>query len=249
MKGFVAELNELHRAGDVEVFGPPYRDRLEVLVAHYGAHAQSAGAGAALLDRRKQHLALTCHTDGGHRGARLFEFLFDEFLGLEGAHTRVDRGVANLDFVVVNPDIDQVGGLSFDDDFVVARVFQLRPPEAAHHRERKEPCLGGDCGDDGAVGSGSRSTSQQASTENEHILCVKGLNFWRNEVPQHPSVGTQAAQVKFGQARIARHALDTSASQIDLEIEPCLCVPHSLPLLSSEGALEAVYPSRKSAVC
>src|SRR5439155_1226483 len=42
----------------------------------------------------------------------------------------VRLGVADLDAVVVNVEVDPVSGLSLDDDGVVAGVLQIRPEEA-----------------------------------------------------------------------------------------------------------------------
>ncbi|OPX87608.1 MAG: hypothetical protein A4E53_02422 [Pelotomaculum sp. PtaB.Bin104] len=71
--------NEFGAPGQVEVFGAAHGDRFDVLVAHYGAAAESAGAGPALLDGSQEATVLAGQTDSGHAGVGLIQLLFDDF--------------------------------------------------------------------------------------------------------------------------------------------------------------------------
>ena len=234
--GVVAQLHELDRPGDVEVLRAAHGDGLEVLVAHDGAHAEPAGARPALLDGREEDPVLAGQADGGDRGVRLLELLADELRGLERAQTPEVRGVADLDLVVVDPEVDQLRGLAAHDHLVVAGVLQLRGPEAAHHREGEQPGLRRDGRDDGAVAAGGRRAGQETGAEDEQVLLVEGPDLGGDPVPQQPGVGAQPSEVKLGQARVRRHPLDASPGEIDLQVEPGLCVPHSVAPVVVAGA-------------
>ncbi len=97
---------------------------------------QPAGAGPALLDGGEEDPVLAGQADGGHLGLRLLQLLADQLRGLAGALAAQVSGVADLHLVVVDPQIDQLGGLAAEDHLVVAGVLQLRRPESAHHRDR-----------------------------------------------------------------------------------------------------------------
>ena len=145
-------------------------------------------------------------------------------------------GVADLDLVVVDPQIDQVRGLAADDHLVVAGVLELRGPEAAHHGEREQLGLGRDGRDDRAVAAGGRCAGQEARAEDEQVLFIERSDLGRDPIPQQPRVGAQSPEVQLGQVRVRRHALDASPAEVDLQVESRLCVPHGSLRLLSLGA-------------
>ena len=158
-------------------FGPEHGDRLEVLVSHHGAQAETAGAGPALLDGGEEDPVLAGQTDGGDRGVRLAQLLADDLGALEGAQTHEMLRVPQLDLVVVDPQVDRLGGLAAEDHLVVAGVLQLGAEEPAHHREAEQPGLRRDGGDDGAVAAGSGRPHQETGAEDEQVLRIEGLDL------------------------------------------------------------------------
>ncbi len=187
-----AEIHELGRPGDVDVLRPAHGDRLEPLVSHHRADAEAAGARPALLDRGEEDPVLAGEPDGGHLRVRLLQLLPDALRGLDGALAVQVGGVADLDLVVVDPQIDQLGRLAANDHLVVAGVFQLRRPEPAHHRVRHQLRLRRIGRDDGAVAAGSRRAAEQAGAEDQQIVFGERFGLGRDPVPQDLGVGRPA---------------------------------------------------------
>ena len=222
----VAELDELGRPGDVDVLGAAHRDRLEVLVAHHRAEAQPAGARAALLDGGEEDPVLAGQADRRHLGIRLLELLADQFRRLPAPLPAQMRGVAQLDLVVVDPEVDQLGRLAAEDDLVVAGMLQLGAKEAAHHRVGHQPGLRRDGGDDGAVGARRRRAAKQPGAENQQVVRRERSGLWRHPIPQHPGVRAQAAEDTALSRWIGRYPLDVPAGQVDFQVETCFGIPH-----------------------
>ena len=108
-------------------------------------------------------------------------------------------GVPDFHFVVVDPQIDQIGGFAAEDHFVIAGILQLRRPESAHHGICHQLRLGRNGGDNGAVGAGGGRAAQKAGAEYQQIVGRKGFGFRGNPVPQYLGVGAQSAQMELGQ--------------------------------------------------
>jgi len=227
LQSFVADLHELRRAGDVEVLRPPNGDGLQVLVSHDGADAESAGAGAALLDGSEVDPVFAGQADGGHRGRRLVQLLANELCSLESAQTPEMRGVTYFHLVIVDPQIDEIRGLAADDHLVITGVLQFWTPESAHHRECEQPSLRRDGGDDGAIASGSGCAGEEAGAEDEEIIGREGLDFGGYSVPDHLGIRAQTPEIELGESWVGCHPLDVASGQVDFQVEPRLRVPHS----------------------
>ena len=64
-------------------------------------------------------------------GIGLIHFRFNAFTGFQGAFALQMAGIPDFDFVIVDPQIDQIGGLAADDDFIVAGMLELRSKKTA----------------------------------------------------------------------------------------------------------------------
>ena len=162
----VAEIHELSGPRDIDILCPANGDCLDAFVAHHRADAQAARARATLLDRSEKDPVLTSKSDGRNLNVGIFQFLSNAFSGLDGSFTAQMRGIANFDLVIVDPEINEVGRFATNDHPVVARIFQLRRPESAHHRIGHQASLGRIGRDNGAVGAGSRGAAEEAGAEN-----------------------------------------------------------------------------------
>ena len=84
-----------------------------------------------MLDGRQIDPFFTGQTDCGHLGFGLVQLLFYAFSGFQSALALQMPGIANFDFVIVDPQIDEFGGLAANDDFVIASMFQFRSKKTA----------------------------------------------------------------------------------------------------------------------
>ena len=117
----------------MDIPGAPDHNGLDPLVAHHRPDAAAAGAGATLFDGGEIDPVLARRADGRHLGLGFFQFLADQLGRLHRPFASEVRGVADLDLVVLDPDVDQVGRFAAQDYLVIAGVLQFRRPESAHH--------------------------------------------------------------------------------------------------------------------
>ena len=96
-------------------------------------NAASAGAGPALLDGSKIDPVFTGQADSSHLGVRLLQLLPNKFCSFNGAFTPQMRGIPYFYFVIVYPQINQIGGLAAKDHFVITGILQFRCPKSPHH--------------------------------------------------------------------------------------------------------------------
>ena len=66
-------------------------------------------------------------------GFRLLQLLSNEFSRFNGAFALQMGGIAYFDLVIVDPQIDQIGGFAAQDHFVITGILQFRCPEPPHH--------------------------------------------------------------------------------------------------------------------
>ena len=129
----VAHLDELSRAGDIDVVGSANGDRLEALVSHDGADSAAAGTGPALLDGREPDPVFAGQADGCDLDFGIIQLCSDHLRTFERALALEMCGIAYLHFVVVYPQVDEVRRFAANDQLVIPRILQLRREEAAHH--------------------------------------------------------------------------------------------------------------------
>src|SRR5271166_3617833 len=81
-------------------------------------------------DAREKNLLLACRSDAGNLGIHV-GFSADQVGGVGNPLAPKMRGVAKLNRIVLDPEINRLGCTSLDDERVVASVAQLRPPRSA----------------------------------------------------------------------------------------------------------------------
>src|SRR2546427_516620 len=200
----VAPLHDAARLVDGERPGALHdRDALQLLLAHDGAHAVLRGDVAVVaLNRREPREVLTGRADRVHRElvAAHAEIGAERVLGVPRVLADVGLGVAELDTVVVDVEVDPVAGLALDDDGVVAAVLQIRPEEAVGLCGRRAVGAGAD-GDDGeTAGAPHRQPGQRAGGEDQAVV---------GGIPRH--VALPLARLLVDDARAGAHAAELIA--------------------------------------
>ena len=180
-----------------------------------------------------EHLVLAGQADGGHLSLVLAQLFLDEGGGLECPLPPEVGGVAYLHLVVVDPQVDEIGRLAAHDYLVVAGVLQLGAEEPAEHGVRIAARLRGERVHRRAVGPRDGGPVKDAGAEDDVIIGGEGVDIRADPVPQYLGGGALTAEMESGLPWIGRYPLYASPGQVDLEIEPRLCIPHTLPLLSS----------------
>src|SRR5439155_165282 len=106
-------------------------DGLDVLRPHNCADARAAGGPGLVVDDAGDAIqVLTSGADAGDARRRIglgAERVLRLFCGLAPNV----RGIADLELVVLNPDVDGLGRPAFEDDHVVAGELELGAPVAA----------------------------------------------------------------------------------------------------------------------
>src|SRR3989475_7339989 len=200
----VGGLHDAARVVDRERPGALHdRDALQLLLAHDGAHAVLGGDVAVVaLNRREPREVLTGRADRVHRElvAAHAEVGAERVLGVPRVLADVGLGVAELDTVVVDVEVDPVAGLALDDDGVVAAVLQIRPEEAVGLCGRRAVGAGAD-GDDGeTAGAPHRQPGQRAGGEDQAVV---------GGIPRH--VALPLARLLVDDARAGAHAAELIA--------------------------------------
>ncbi len=153
VRDVVGGLHHAARVGRAQRLGALHHcHRLQLLLAHDGAHAVLRGHVAVVaLDGGEAHEVLAGGADGVHGElvARGPELAVERVLRVPRVEAHEGLGVAQLDHVVVDVQVDPVLRLALDDDGVVAAVLQIgaeeavglrgggpvRPRPDRHHRE------------------------------------------------------------------------------------------------------------------
>ena len=93
----------------------------------------SAGTGSALLDGSKIDPVFTGQADSSHLGFGLLQLLPNKFCSFSGAFTLQMGCISYFYLVIVDPQINQIGGLAAQDHFVITGILQFRCPKSPHH--------------------------------------------------------------------------------------------------------------------
>src|SRR5680860_1072011 len=80
-------------------------------------------------------------------------------------------------------------------------------------------------------------TLQETGAENQQIIRRERIYFRRNPIPQNLGGSSLSTQMKLGHLGVGRYSLNASSGQINLQVVPCLCVPHRL---SPSGLSESI---------
>jgi hypothetical protein len=137
--------------------GAAHDDGLEVLGPHHGAEPGPAVEVLELVhEGREAHPALAGDAALEDPHALVAQLRLDAVLDFARELAPVGRGIAELDRVVLDEDIDGRGRLAADDDAVPAGRAQLRPPPASRLALTVAPRQWGFGGRRVAVGPGHR---------------------------------------------------------------------------------------------
>jgi len=136
-------VNLLFHEGSVGYRHPPapaHGDRLELFGSHHGSQAGTAcGAVSVVNDTGVADQILAGQAALGHADAFVVQFFAHRPVYGGGLLTPQVIGVADLDVVVLDPQVDRLRGLAGDYYPVPAGPFQLGSPETAYVRLAEPP--------------------------------------------------------------------------------------------------------------
>ena len=87
-----------------------------------------------MLDGGHEHPVFTRQSDGRHLNSRVLQLSLNDLRRFRSAFALEVGGVADLDLVVVDVQVDQTLRLAAQNDLVVAGVFEFRPEKTAKYR-------------------------------------------------------------------------------------------------------------------
>ena len=127
----IIEPLHLFTIGNIDPFGPFYRNSLQVFRPHYRASTGASAVVATVDHAGERHQIFTRLTNSGDAGFRA-----GNAANLFGCGARSltpqEIGFFDADLFVFNVDPDRRRGLAFDNNGVVTGEFHLRSKEAAH---------------------------------------------------------------------------------------------------------------------
>jgi hypothetical protein len=122
-----------------EVHGSPDCDRLEVLRPEDGAVSSPSGGPSFIIDDAgEEDLFFSGGTDTGDPDLFISEFFPKGVLGFQGIFTPELRGVPDLDFAIVDPEIDRNIGCALNDEGIISGPFKIRAPVSSGARIAKD---------------------------------------------------------------------------------------------------------------
>ncbi len=197
-------------------FAAAHDDGLEVLRAHHGAEPPAAVEVLELVhNRRKPHAALAGDAGLEHADSLVAQLRLDPVLDFARKLAPVRRGVAELDLVVLDPEVDGRLRPAADHDPVPTGRAQLGPPPAARLRlavAAGERRLGRRRV---AVGARHRQPVDDAGREDQYVIRPERVRAGRHVAQQDPGGQRAAAQVlahgRLGEllgAGLARRQID-----------------------------------------
>src|SRR5216117_2058453 len=203
VRDVVGGLDDPARVRSAQRLGAPHdRDGLQLLLAHDRADAVlGRNVAVVTLDGGPTHEMLAGGTDRVDRElvSRHAEVAAQRVLRLPRVLPEVRLGVADLDAVVVDVEVDPVSGLSLDDDGVVAGVLQIRPEEAVGLRRGRAVGERADRDDGETARAPHGQTGEGARAEHEAVVGVVprdvSLSLPRLAVEDHGAEPGAADQV------------------------------------------------------
>ena len=230
--GGVDRLIEGRPIRDLDALGSPHGDSLEVLGAHDGPHAGPPGRAAGVVhDAGVADHVLARGADARHLGPQRGGLLhrLDGLLGVKAPYL---CGIPQLHLVIVDEEIDRLGGLALDDDHVVARVLEAAGKIAGGGRVGDGPGERRLGHHDIPVGGRGARAGQGAGHEEHLVLRAVRIDGGIDLVVQvlHPEAAT--ADVVLGPLPIEVLDRDLGLGEIDTQHFPHPAV-HSLGLLVS----------------
>src|SRR5262249_35656836 len=142
-------------------------------LAHHGAAAVLGGdVTKVALDRRELHEVLTGRPDRVHGELMAGEsgLAVERVLGLPCIEPDQRLGVAKLDDVVVDVEVDPVLRLPLDHDRVVAAIFEVGAEEAVGLRRGRSVGAGADGAHREAAGAPHRKARERAGAQHEPVV-------------------------------------------------------------------------------
>src|SRR5262249_44131162 len=178
------------------------RDGLELFLPHHGAAAVLGRDVAEItLDRRELHEILAGGTDrvDGELVADEPGLAVERVLGFPRVQTDQRLGVAKLDDVVVDVEVDPVLRLPLDDDRVVAAVLEVRAEESVGLGRGGAVGAGPDGADGETARAPHRQTGERPRSQDEPVL---GMS------PRHAAVAALRRRLA-----IEDHRAETDAAE------------------------------------
>jgi hypothetical protein len=113
-QGLQAQFKKFFRLRDGHAFGAPHGNGFEVFRSHDGTHTGSPGGIAhAGLDGGISGYIFAGRPDTNHFDLGISEFLADGILGPVGIQSPEMRGVLYLNLIILDGNVDRVGGFAF----------------------------------------------------------------------------------------------------------------------------------------
>ncbi len=206
-------------AGGGDAPGAAHGDRLELLAAHQGAHAGARRQAAVIgKDAGEGHAVLACRADGGHSGPGLAGLGAHGLLGLVrvGAAPQVGGG-AQLDLVIIDPQVDRMRGAPGDPQGIPARQAQLGADETADVAFAPPAGLGRAPADHKAPGGRAGGAGQRAGDEEQRAGGVERAALGDEGVPQQARAQAGGADVIAQVGGRDRLSGDAAGSEINFE--------------------------------
>ncbi len=149
--------------------------RLQLLLAHDGAHAVlRRHVTVVAVDRREAHEVLAGRADRVHGELVSGQprLPVEGVLGLPGVEAEQRLGVAELDHVIVDVEVDPLLRLPLNDDGVVAGVLEVGAEEAVGLRRRGAVGHGADRHDGERARAPHRQAGERAGGQHQPIVRV-----------------------------------------------------------------------------
>ena len=175
-----ADLLHLRRVMQRNVVGAPDDDRLELLAAHHGAQAGTAGDVLEVIhDARDANAVLTRGPDLADPRQPLADLGLERLLGIHDLEAPEVRRIADLDLIVLDPEIHRRGGGAGHDDRVPAGALELGAPEAPDLGFAEAAGQGRLRADGVARCPGQRRAGEDAHREHEEVVRAERIDARR----------------------------------------------------------------------
>ena len=156
--------------------------------------------------------------------------LLQRLLGVEGGRAPEVGGVADLDVIVLDEDVDGRGGLAGDEETVPAGVLEVRAEVAATVRVAPGVVLRR-LGDHLEADAEEGCAGEEAGEEAEDVIGAEGVGAGRDAVEEEAGAEAVAAEEVAVEAFRQVFGLDVVGADADVEdpaVEGLLCRGHAV---------------------
>jgi len=208
---------ETRRVGDLHRAAPHHGDRLEVLGPHHRADAGATGGAVHLVHHvGERGQPLTGRADAGDLGV-LVGLGAHEIGGVRRVLAPDSAGVADLDRVVLDPQVHRLVRPALNDQGVVAGELELRA-EGASGVRRGERVVERPLGDDVEPARRRREGARERpGSEHELVLRRQGVGLRVDLGADDVAAQTAGAQVVARDLRVGGLAGDLARGEVDTQ--------------------------------